>query len=66
VIDPTPDILTGDKIIRVVELLSDIEVFDERSAVIRGARRIMFKFRFGRKARSSITCCSLELSTTCH
>jgi RNA recognition motif-containing protein len=48
VVDPAPEVLAGDKITRVVEPFTDIEVFEERSAVVRGARRIIFKFRFGK------------------
>jgi hypothetical protein len=52
VIDPAPDILMGEKLARVAEPVQGVEIIEERSAVVRGARRVIFKLRFGRDRKT--------------
>jgi hypothetical protein len=43
VIDPLTDVLSAEKLTRVAEPFQNIEVLEEASAVVRGARRAIFK-----------------------
>jgi hypothetical protein len=52
IIDPAPDVLVGEKLARVAEPLQGVEIIEELSGVVRGARRIIFKLRFGRDRKT--------------
>jgi hypothetical protein len=47
VIDPAPPALTGKKLTDFIEPIQNVEFFEERSAVVRGERRLIFKTKHG-------------------